>query len=362
MTHALITGITGQDGSFLAELLLEKGYKVFGMARRESWYAPNNASHLADRIQILFGDMGEGTDIASALQLSKPDEIYNLAAQSRPGESWARPSETLLLNGLGAVRLFEGVKIHCPKARVYQASSSEMFGVQLPGSQNEDSPFNPLSPYAASKVYAHQMSKIYRDSYGLFIATGIAFNHESERRPHHFLSQKVAHGAACAALGIQDSPLLNEVGKPAVQSGKLALGCIDIARDWGYAGDFVWAMWRMLQEPHPTNLVLGTGVLHSLADLCKTAYQSVGCDWSKSVISDPSLVRPLESGQSLADPTRARKLLNWNPSTSFDAMIRKMVKAEICRLRGKSRAHAQSSQAAPPAPFPIPALIDSSEI
>jgi GDPmannose 4,6-dehydratase len=206
------------------------------------------------------------------------------------------------------------------------------------------------------------MSKIYRDSYGLFIATGIAFNHESERRPHHFLSQKVAHGAACAALGIQDSPLLNEVGKPAVQSGKLALGCIDIARDWGYAGDFVWAMWRMLQEPHPTNLVLGTGVLHSLADLCKTAYQSVGCDWSKSVISDPSLVRPLESGQSLADPTRARKLLNWNPSTSFDAMIRKMVKAEICRLRGKSRARAQSSQAAPPAPFPIPALIDSSEI
>jgi len=238
MRHALITGITGNDGSFLAELLLEKGYEVFAMARRESWHSPNNASHLVDRTRILFGDMGEGTDIA----------------------------------------------------------------------------------------------------------TGIAFNHESERRPHHFLTQKVAYGAACAALGIRDSPMLNEVGKPLVDSRKLALGCFEIARDWGYAGDIVWAMWRMLQEPTPTDLVLDTGVLHSLADLCTTAYQSVGCDWRECIISDPSLVRPLDSEQTLANPTRARELLNWKLSTSFESMIQKMVEAQILRLQEKAESTPRASQ------------------
>ena len=333
MKRALITGITGQDGSFLAELLLEKGYQVFGLARRESWYRHNNASHLAGRMEVLFGDMYEGVDIASAIQDAKPDEIYNLASQSRPGESWARAPETLLVNGLGAIRLFEAVRHHCPASRVYHASSSEMFGQVSSAPQNENTSFNPVNPYAAAKVYAHQMAKIYRESYGLYIASGILFNHESERRPLHFLTQKVAYGAACAALGISDSPDLNELGRPIVQHGKLALGNLEIARDWGCASDFVRAMWLMLQQESPDDFVIGTGKLHTLRDLCETAYRSVNCDWRESVVSDPALVRPLESGQTLADPSKARMRLDWEPTISFDEMIKKMVTAQMLRLK-----------------------------
>ena len=333
MKTALITGITGQDGSFLAEWLLEKGYRVFGLARRESWYRPNSATHLADRIDVLFGDMAEGVDIASAIQDSKPDEIYNLASQSRPGESWARAPETLLVNALGAIRLFEAVRHNCPACRVYHASSSEMFGQAATAPQNEQTPFNPVNPYAAAKVYAHQMARIYRESYGLFIANGILFNHESERRPLHFLTQKIAYGAACAALGISDSPDLNEMGRPIVQHGKLALGNLEIARDWGYAGDFVRAMWLMLQQDHPDDFVIGTGRLHTLRDLCETAYRSVDRNWRDSVVSDPALVRPLESGQTLADPSKARQRLGWHPTVSFDEMVQKMVAAQMQRLK-----------------------------
>jgi GDPmannose 4,6-dehydratase len=332
MKTALITGITGQDGSFLAELLLEKGYRVFGVARHESWFRPNNASHLAGKIEILFGDMSEGVDIASAIQDARPDEIYNLASQSRPGESWARAQETLLVNGMGAVRLFEAVRHHCPTSRVYHASSSEMFGQALTAPQNELTPFNPVNPYAASKVYAHQMARIYRESYGLHIASGLLFNHESERRPLHFLTQKIAYGAACAALGITDSPHLNEKGRPLVQQGKLALGNLEIARDWGYAGDFVRAMWMMLQEDQPEDYVIGTGRLHTLQELCETAYSCVDRDWRDSVVSDPALVRPLESGQTLADPAKARTRLGWEPTVSFEEMVEKMVAAQILRL------------------------------
>lgn len=336
MKRALITGITGQDGSFLAELLLEKGYRVFGFARSESWYRPNNASHLAERIEVLFGDMAEGVDIASAIQDAKPDEIYNLASQSRPGESWARAPETLLVNGLGAIRLFEALRHNCPTCKVYHASSSEMYGQANTSPQNEKTPFNPVNPYAAAKVYAHQMAKIYRESYGLYIATGILFNHESERRPLHFLTQKVAYGAACAALGIVDSPDLNEMGRPIVQHGKLALGNLDIARDWGYASDFVHAMWLMLQQEHPEDFVIGTGKLRTLRDLCETAYSSVSSDWRESVVSDPALVRPLESCQTLADSTKARKQLGWEPTVSFDKMVKKMVDAQMQRLKSVS--------------------------
>ncbi|MCF7966207.1 GDP-mannose 4,6-dehydratase [Methylobacter sp. Wu8] len=333
MKKALITGITGQDGSFLAELLLEKGYQVFGLARKESWYRQNNASHLSGRVEILFGDMSEGVDIASAIQDAKPDEIYNLASQSRPGESWSRAPETLLVNGLGAVRLFEAVRHHCPACRVYHASSSEMFGQASIVPQSEETPFNPVNPYAAAKVYAHQMAKIYRESYGLYIASGILFNHESERRPLHFLTQKVAYGAACAALGIIDSPDINEMGRPIVQRGKLALGNLDIARDWGYASDFVYAMWLMLQRERADDFVIGTGKLHTLRDLCETAYSSVDRDWRESVVSDPALVRPMESGQTLADPSKANKLLGWEPTISFDEMVKKMVTAQMLRLK-----------------------------
>jgi GDPmannose 4,6-dehydratase len=334
MKRALITGITGQDGSFLAELLLEKGYGVFGFARRESWFRPNCASHLADRIEILFGDMEEGVDIASAITDSEPDEVYNLASQSRPGESWMRAPETLMVNGLGAIRLFEAMRHHRPSCRLYHASSSEMFGQALVTPQNEDTPFNPVNPYAAAKVYAHQMVRIYRGSYGLFIASGLLFNHESERRPLHFLTQKVAYGAACAALGIADSPDMNERGRPIVEGGKLALGNLEIARDWGYAPDFVRAMWLMLQQDRAEDFVIGTGELHTIKELCESAYRCVGHDWRERVKSDPALVRPLESAQLLADSSKARKQLGWRPTLSFAEMVEKMVSSQLERLRG----------------------------
>ena len=338
MTRALITGVTGQDGSLLAEQLLERGYTVFGMARRDTWFRPNNASHLAGRIEVVFGDMAEGVDIASAVQESRPDEVYNLASQSRPGESWARAPETLVINGLGAIRLFEAVRHNCPGARVYHASSSEMFGQALTAPQNEETPFNPVNPYAAAKVYAYQMAKIYRQSYGMYIANGILFNHESERRPLHFVTQKIAYGAACAALGILDSPDLNEAGRPIVQSGKLALGNLDVARDWGYAGDFARAMWLILQQERPDDFVIGTGTLHTLRELCEVAYRSVDRDWRDCIYSDPALVRPLESGQTLADPSKARDVLQWRPTVSFEEMVHRMVAAQVARLTRAVRA------------------------
>ena len=333
MTTALITGITGQDGSFLAELLLEKGYRVFGFARRESWFRPHCSSHLAGRIEVLFGDMAEGVDIASAIQDSGPDEIYSLASQSRPGESWARAPETLLVNGLGAIRLFEAVRHHRPGCRIYHASSSEMFGRAAMVPQNEQTPFDPVNPYAAAKVYAHQMARIYRESYGMFIANGVLFNHESERRPLHFLTQKVAYGAACAALGIADSLELNEMGRPIVQHGKLALGNLEVARDWGYAGDFVRAMWLMLQQDEAGDFVIGTGQVHTLEELCRTAYRCVDRDWRDSVVSDPALVRPLEPGQTVADPSKARRKLGWQPTVSFGEMVQRMVASQVARLK-----------------------------
>ncbi len=333
MKRALITGITGQDGSFLAEFLLARGYAVYGLARRESWFRPNNASHLAGRVEILFGDMTEGIDIASAVQDARPDEIYNLASQSRPGESWARAPETLMINGMAAIRLFETVRHACPGAKVYHASSSEMFGRTTEVPQDEGTPFNPQNPYAAAKVYAHQMARIYRESYGMFIATGILFNHESERRPLHFVTQKIAYGAACAALGIDDSPDLNERGRPIVEQGRLALGNLEVARDWGHARDFVRAMWLILQQAEADDFVVGTGIVHTLRDLCDAAYAHVGLDWREHVVSDPALVRPLETGRTVANPARARARLGWEPEIGFGQMVHGMVDAQLARLR-----------------------------
>ena len=333
MKRALITGITGQDGSFLAEFLLARGYAVYGLARRESWFRANNASHLAGRVEILFGDMTEGIDIASAVQDARPDEIYNLASQSRPGESWARAPETLMINGMAAIRLFETVRHACPAAKVYHASSSEMFGRTTGVAQDEDTPFNPQNPYAAAKVYAHQMARIYRESYGMFIATGILFNHESERRPLHFVTQKIAYGAACAALGIGDSPDLNERGRPIVEQGRLALGNLEVARDWGHARDFVRAMWLVLQQAEADDFVVGTGIVHTLRDLCDAAYAHVGLDWRAHVVSDPALVRPLETGRTVANPARARARLGWEPEIGFAQMVHGMVDAQLARLR-----------------------------
>lgn len=333
MKRAFITGITGQDGSYLAELLLARGYEVHGLARRESWFRHHCSSHLVRDIKVQFGDMAEGIDISSALKEAMPDEIYNLASQSRPGESWVRAPETLMINGMGAIRLFEAARHVCPQARIYHASSSEMFGQAKQIPQNEDTAFNPANPYAAAKVYAHDMARIYRQSYGMFLSCGVLFNHESERRPLHFVTQKIAYGAACAALGIMDSPDLNERGHPIVANGKLALGNLDVARDWGHASDFVRAMWLMLQCDKPDDFVVGTGKLHTLRELCQVAYESVGLDWKNSVVSDPNLVRPLETGQTLADASKAREILNWAPLISFDEMVGKMVQAQVARLK-----------------------------
>jgi len=211
-----------------------------------------------------------------------------------------------------------------------------MFGQTLDAPQSEETPFNPVNPYAAAKVYAHQMAHIYRKSYGLYIASGILFNHESERRPLHFLTQKVAYGAACAALGILNSPEINERGRCIVENGKLALGNLDIARDWGYAPDFVRAMWLILQQEQPDEYVIGTGQLHTLRDLCEVAYGYIGCDWRDSVISDPNLVRPLEPGKTLADPSKAKEMLDWRPTVSFEEMVQRMVESQIRRLKNGS--------------------------
>ena len=329
MKRALITGITGQDGSYLAELLLKKNYQVFGLARQQSWHRPNNASHLAGKVRILFGDLDDGVALAAAVADADPHEIYNLASQSRPSESWGRVAETLTVNGLAAVRLFEIVRHNYPKCRVYHASSSEMFGRATKSPQDELTLFDPVNPYAAAKVYAHQMARIYRESYGLYIACGILFNHESKRRPRHFLTQKVAYGAACAALDIENSPGLNEMGQPIVQDGKMALGNLDIERDWGYAGDFVEAMWLVLQQDKPEEFVIGTGRLHSLKQLCEIAYGCVGKNWRDSVVSDPAFARPLEPGRAVADPSRARDLLGWAPTVTFEQMVEEMVMAQI---------------------------------
>lgn len=337
MKRALITGVTGQDGSYLAELLLEKGYKVYGLARRESWLRPNLASHLSGRIEIVFGDINEGVDLANALNRAQPDEIYNLASQSRPSESWPRPAETLLLNGLAPVRLFEAVRKEHPECRLYHASSSEMFGKPPITPQDEGAPLEPANPYAAAKVYAHQMAKIYRESYGLYIASGILFNHESERRPLSFLTQKVAYGAACAKLGIANSPDLNETGRPIVENGHLALGNLEVERDWGYAPDYVKAMWLILQQNEPSDFVIGSGQPRSLKVLCEVAYRSVGCDWRDCVVSDPNLVRPLEPSRLIANASKARTVLGWQPKVSFEEMISRMVSAQIERLTAARR-------------------------
>jgi GDPmannose 4,6-dehydratase len=333
MKRALITGITGQDGSYLAELLLEKGYIVFGLARAESWSKPNHAQHLSQRIHIVLGNINERSDIENALQISQPDEIYNLASQSRPSVSWMRPGESLQVNGMVPVELFEGVRNNHKNARLYHASSSEMFGNTMQAPQNELSPLEPSNPYAAAKIYAHHMARIYRDSYGLYIASGILFNHESERRGLSFVTQKVAYGAACASLGIKTSPDLNEVGFPIVENGCLVLGNLEVERDWGYAPDYVEAMWLILQQDKPTDFVIGTGQLRSLRELCDLAYGSVGFNWRDCIMSDPQLVRPLEPSKLVADTSKAYSLLGWKAKMKFEDMISRMVRAQIERLK-----------------------------
>ena len=327
--RALITGITGQDGTLLARSLLDRGYEVVGFGRRASILGRADLRWLFDRIQFAYGDMADPVAIADAIQHHQPEEIYNLASQSAPSMSWNQSGETGEITALGAHRLLEAVRRFKPRCRVYQASSSEMYGDVLESPQNENTPFNPSNPYAVAKTYAHYMANIYRRSYGMFVSCGILFNHESPFRGMRYVSQKVAYGAACAKLGITESAAPNEEGDPIVRSGKLSLGNLDAARDWGHAKDYVEAMWRMLQRPAPDVYVIGTGQLRTVRDLCMVAYRHVGEDWRDHVVSDPRFLRPTDTGPTVADASRARRDLEWHPTVTFEAMIAEMVDAHV---------------------------------
>lgn len=330
---ALITGITGQDGSYLTELLLEKNYRVFGLTKNGHLDQPNNILHLQDKVESISGDIGDAASVLEAIKTVQPDEVYNLASQSYPGESWNLALETIKTNGLGAHVLFDTIRQIKPECRIYQASSSEMFGDVLQKHQDELTPFNPVNPYAAAKLYAHNIARIYRQSYNMFICCGILFNHESPRRGLNFITQKVSYAAACIKLGIKNSPLLNEKGDPIVKNGKLSLGNLDAQRDWGYAGDYVEAMWLMLQQDKADDFVIGTGQTKSIKQLCEVAFSHVGLDWKDYIVVDERLVRPVETGPTLADASKAKKILNWEPKKSFNDLIVDLVENHLKELQ-----------------------------
>ncbi len=333
MKKALITGITGQDGSYLAELLLGKGYQVYGIVRKTSHFLHPNIAHLQHSLHLIYADLLDPVSIDLAMREVMPDEVYNLASQSAPSESFKQPIHTAEITGIGAHRVLEGVRKVCPGARFYQASSSEMFGWVKEIPQTEDTPFNPANPYAAAKLYAHNIARIYRASYGMFISNGILFNHESPRRGLGFVTQKVTYAAACAKLGIRDSSFLNESGDPIFKDGKVALGNLEAKRDWGFAGDYVEAMWLMLQQEQPDDFIIATGSTFSVKELCEEAFGSVGLDWEKYVEIDPRFVRPTETGPLVGDASRARKAFGWEPRMRFPELVRLLVNAHIARLQ-----------------------------
>ncbi len=330
---ALITGITGQDGSYLAELLLKKGYDVAGTVRKTSNMQYDNIGHIQDQLNLIQADLVDPISLREAIQKVQPDEVYNLAAQSHPAESFKQPIHTAEITALGAHRVLDAVWDVAPKAKFYQASSSEMYGWVREIPQNEETPFNPANPYAAAKLYAHFMTKIYRKSYNMFATCGILFNHESPRRHLNFVTQKVAYAAAAAKLGVKTSDHLNEEGEPIVKNGKVGLGNLEAKRDWGFTGDFVEAMWLIMQQPEPDDFVIGTGVTHTIQELCEEAFDYVGLNWKDYVYVDKRFVRPTETGPLVADPAKAKKVLGWTPKTSFKELVRMMVDAHIARLK-----------------------------
>jgi len=315
--RALITGITGQDGSYLAELLLEKGYEVHGMVRRASTEKFERIEHLRERIQLHQGDLLDHRSLTDTLKAARPHELYNLAAMSFVGLSWSQPVLTAEFSGVGVARLLETVREVAPEARFYQASSSEMFGKVREVPQTELTPFHPRSPYGVAKVYGHFITVNYRESYGLHATSGILFNHESPRRGREFVTRKITWHAAAIKAGVAD---------------KLALGNLDAERDWGYAEDYVEAMWRMLQQDEPGDYVVATGKAHSVRDCVQIAFDQVGLDPERHVVVDERYLRPAEVDHLIGDATKAREHLGWEPNTSFEQMIRLMVDADCARL------------------------------
>jgi GDPmannose 4,6-dehydratase len=315
---ALITGITGQDGSYLAELLLEKGYRVVGMTRRSSTASDERIAHIRDRIQIVQGDLLDQASLVEALRTVTPTEVYNLAAQSFVPTSWNQPVLTGEFTALGVTRMLEAVRQVDPGIRFYQASSSEMFGKVREVPQTEATPFHPRSPYGVAKAYGHFLTVNYRESYGIFAVSGILFNHESPRRGLEFVTRKVTDGAARISLGL---------------ASELRMGNLDAQRDWGYAGDYVRAMWAMLQQDEPSDFVVATGVAHSVRELCEVAFKRVGLDYERHVVGDPAFYRPAEVDHLLGDAGRARAVLGWAPEVDFRGLVEMMVDADVARLR-----------------------------
>jgi len=319
---ALITGITGQDGSYLAELLLEKGYQVFGMVRRSSTENFERINHLRDKIGLRQADLLDQLSMIRLIEACRPDEIYNLAAQSFVPTSWDQPMLTGEFNALGVTKILEAIRLVDKNIKFYQASSSEMFGKVREVPQTEKTPFYPRSPYGVAKVYAHWITVNYRESYGIFAVSGILFNHESPRRGLEFVSRKITDGAAKIKLG---------------KAKKLYLGNLDAKRDWGYAGDYVNAMWLMLRQKEPNDFVIATGRNHTVRDLAQIAFDRVGLDYKKFVEGDPKLVRPAEVDVLLGDPSHAQKRLGWKPQVSFEQLIRMMVDTDLERVKKQTK-------------------------
>ncbi len=320
--NALITGITGQDGSYLAELLLEKGYKVFGMVRRSSTEKFERIGHIRDKVHLRQADLLDQLSLIRLIEACQPDEIYNLAAQSFVPTSWEQPMLTGEFNALGVTKMLEAIRLVNKKIKFYQASSSEMFGKVKEVPQSEKTPFYPRSPYGVAKVYAHWITVNYRESYGMFAVSGILFNHESPRRGLEFVSRKITDGVAKIKLGL---------------AKKLLLGNLDAKRDWGFAGDYVKAMWLMLKQKEPEDFVIATGKNHSVRELSQIAFQHVGLDYEKFVGVDPRFVRPAEVDVLLGDSSYAREKMDWKPEVSFEELIKMMVDADLERCKHISK-------------------------
>ncbi len=318
---ALITGVTGQDGSYLAELLLEKGYEVHGMVRRASTEKFDRIEHIRDRITFHQGDLLDQRSLVDALRAADPDEVYNLAAMSYVAVSWIQPTLTAEFTGVGVTRMLEAMREVCPRARFYQASSSEMFGKVLEVPQTESTPFYPRSPYGVAKVYGHFITVNYRESYDLHATSGILFNHESPRRGLEFVTRKITWHAAAIKHGL---------------AGELRLGNLDAERDWGFAKDYVEAMWLMLQQDDPQDYVIATGKSHSVRECCQVAFDEAGLgDFERYVVIDPAFVRPAEVDHLVGDPSKAARDLGWRPDTPFEDLIRLMTRADLELLAGR---------------------------
>jgi len=317
MKKAFITGITGQDGSYLAEFLLGKGYGVYGMVRRASFQRFDRIQHILDRVEIIEGDLTDQSSLDDAMKTIAPDEVYNLASQSFVPTSWNQPVLTADVTGTGVTRMLEAIRKHKPDSKFYQASTSEMFGKVRETPQSETTPFYPRSPYGVAKIYAHWITINYRESYNIFACSGICFNHESPRRGLEFISRKVSDGVARIKLGLAD---------------QLKLGNLEARRDWGFAKDFVEAMWLMLQQDQPEDYVIATGVSHSVRNLVDTAFDYVGLPTEPYVVVDPKLFRPAEVDILVGDASKAKTNLGWTPTSSFKEMIHTMVEADLKRL------------------------------